>query len=206
MIAVAGDLPVGEADADASGQQMRVIALGVPALLSGRAVIAQPVGLDYETDLRPDEIAAMAPETHLASRLRDPADRDQSRELRLELGLREQEEVALEQTAQDRDPGYGTDPREPREDLSSACTRSSASAMVTVRSSAAEVRVGARSMRVSTGVVRASRSLRACIRSGLGLRSWTQMPDRLTRLPSGTERWIAPGSRSRMPQSSAAVR
>ncbi len=91
------DLVVGEAQRRQAGRRVGLIATPVARLLGGRAVVAQPVGLDDQAELRPEEVDSEAVEVSLRQRRGQTGAPGDRQEAPLELGLGEGEGVALEQ-------------------------------------------------------------------------------------------------------------
>ena len=70
MIGLIADLSMGEAERREPGGEMGLISGVVAGLLGGGAVIAQPVGLDHEPQIRPEEVDPKAIQTLARERKR----------------------------------------------------------------------------------------------------------------------------------------
>ena len=85
------DLGVSEAqDGQARGGEP-LVAEAISRLGGGGAVIAQPVGLDHQPEVRPDEVHAKAVDPLLGERRPESGAPHQWQEAPLELGVRERE-------------------------------------------------------------------------------------------------------------------
>jgi hypothetical protein len=91
---------VGEAEDGQASGHVRLIAQPVLGLRRGRAVISQAVGLDHKAELGPMEVNLEPIDPLFAQRLRQsrrPGDRPKED---LEVRIREQERMAVEQLPQ----------------------------------------------------------------------------------------------------------
>ena len=82
-----------------------LVAEPVSRLLSGRAVVAQPVGLDDQADLWPEEVHPMAVHPLAGARQRQSGTSDECEESALELRVGQAKRAAIEQLPQSTDPG-----------------------------------------------------------------------------------------------------
>ena len=96
---------------------MWLVAEPVPSLLSGRAVVADAVGLDHQAQVRPVEVDLEAVHPHPGLRRRQPGRARQRQEEALEVGVGEDEREAVEHAPQRRHARPGADPVEGRTEL-----------------------------------------------------------------------------------------
>ncbi len=59
MVGVVRDLAVGEAERRQAGGEVGLVPLAILRLLGRSAVVGEPVGLDDESEIRPEEVDAM---------------------------------------------------------------------------------------------------------------------------------------------------
>jgi hypothetical protein len=94
-----------EPERDQPGRGVDLIAAAIPRLLCWRAVVSQPVRLDDETELWPEEVDAKAIDADACLRHRQSGTPDQQEEPALELRVRQAERAPIEEAAQNGNAG-----------------------------------------------------------------------------------------------------
>jgi hypothetical protein len=131
---------------------MDLMTFGVLGLGGGRAVVAPAVGLDDQAEVGEVKVDLEAVDDLLGERLREAGGGGNRAEEELEVGVGEQEGVAVEEIAQRRTPGRPAWSSRAVRRVSGS-TRSYLSASLTARSRRLVVSSVARSIRVWIGVV-----------------------------------------------------